>query len=574
MEKKFDLIIRDGTIHDGKGGEPLVADIAIAGGLIKEVGRISGSAREEIDARGLIVTPGFVDIHTHYDANATWDNRLQPSSSHGVTTVVMGNCGVGFAPCRPQDHDKLIELMEGVEDIPGVALTEGLPWTWETFPQYLDFLATRQFDMDVGAQLPHAPLRVYVMGQRGVDRENATPDDIAQMTQIANEAIASGALGFSTSRSINHKSVDGKPIASQRAAEDELTAIALTLRDQHKGVLQVISDFDDAEREFGLIRRLAEKSGRPLSFSLLQLPGATSNRWKTLLDWVNDANAKGIEIRGQVCGRPIGVLLGYELSYCPFTYGPAYRAIHKLPFAERIKELNKPEVKARILAEFPAPTSEALGFAVTNFERIYELGEPGNYEPTPDQSLAARAAKLCITPQELAYDLMLKKNGQAILYAPAVNYAEGNINAAIAMVQHKNTVLGLGDGGAHCGLICDASFTTYMLTRWAKDARGRLPLPRAVKALTSETAAAVGLMDRGVIAAGYRADLNVIDFDRLAIEMPGMVYDLPSGKGRLKQSAQGYVATIVNGQVTYRNGEATGALPGRLVRGQQTAPNA
>jgi len=574
VDQKFDLIIRSGTICDGTGSAPFVADVGITNGVIKEVGNISGKGREEIDARSLLVTPGFVDIHSHYDANATWDNRLQPSSSHGVTTVIMGNCGVGFAPCRPQDHDKLIELMEGVEDIPGVALTEGLPWTWETFPEYLDFLSARQFDMDIGAQLPHAPLRVYVMGQRGVDRENATPDDIARMAKIADEAIASGALGFSTSRSINHRSVDGRPIASQRAAEDELTAIALTLKDQGKGVLQVISDFDDAESEFGLIRRLAENSGRPLSFSLLQLPGATSNRWRTLLDWVSDANDKGLEIRGQVCGRPIGVLLGFEISYCPFTYGPAYRAVHDLPFAERLKELRKPEVKARILAEFPAPTSEALGFAVTNFERIYELGEPSNYEPTPDQSLAARAAKLGITPQELAYDLMLKKDGRAILYAPAVNYAEGNINAALAMVQHKDTVLGLGDGGAHCGLICDASFTTYMLTRWAKDAQGRLPLPRVVKALTSETATAVGLMDRGVIAPGYRADLNVIDFDRLAIEMPEMVYDLPSGKGRLKQRAQGYVATIVNGQVTYRNGEATGALPGRLVRGQQAAPSA
>jgi N-acyl-D-aspartate/D-glutamate deacylase len=568
-----DLVLRGGTIVDGSGEEPFLGDLAIQRGRVAQVGHVEGAGREEIDAHGLVVTPGFVDIHTHYDGHASWDNRMQPSSAHGVTTVVMGNCGVGFAPCRREDHDKLIMLMEGVEDIPEVVLKEGLPWTWETFPDYLDFLSTRSFDMDVAAQISHAPLRVYVMGQRGVDREAATDQDIAEMARIAGEAVRSGALGFSTSRSINHRASDGTPIASLTAAEKELAAIAMALKDAGSGVVQVISDFIDDVAEFDIIRGIALKSGRPISFSLLQLPDAP-NRWKKLLAWVDEANRAGAHIKAQVCGRPIGVLLGFELSYNPFSYTPSYAAIARLPFQQKLEQLRLPHVRADILGEFPGASNEALARIVRNFDRIYPLGDPPAYEPTQDRSIAAIAAGLGRNPAELVYDMMLAQEGRTILYAPAVNYAEGNTDAALAMMQDANTVLGLGDGGAHCGLICDSSFTTYMLTRWAKDPHGRMTLPKAVRALTAETSAAVGLLDRGMISPGYRADLNVIDMEKLALRMPHMAYDLPSGGGRLRQDSEGYVATIVAGELTYRNGVPTGALPGRLVRGAQRAHSA
>ena len=568
MNSAYDLVIRRGTVVDGSGGEPFIADVAVRNGRVAQVGRFEDSGLEEIDASGLIVTPGFVDIHTHYDGHATWDSRMQPSSAHGVTTAVMGNCGVGFAPCRSQDHDKLIMLMEGVEDIPEIVLKEGLPWAWESFPDYLNFLSDRSFDMDVAAQLSHAPLRVYVMGQRGVDREPATHDDIAEMARIAGEAMRSGALGFSTSRSINHRASDGAPIASLTAAEAELTGIAMAMKEARSGVFQVISDFADAAAEFEIIKNIALKSGRPLSFSLLQPPDAP-DRWKKLLSWVEDANREGANIKAQVCGRPIGVLLGFELSYNPFSYTPTFISLARLPFEQKLEQLRRREIREAILSEFPGPSGEALAGIVRNFARMYPLGDPPIYEPAPEHSIAGIAARLGADPAALVYDMMLEKEGRSILYAPGVNYVEGNIEAALAMMLDPNTVLGLGDGGAHCGLICDSSFTTHMLTRWAKDPQGRMPLPKAVRALTSETAAAVGLLDRGIIAPGYRADLNVIDMDRLKLGMPRLTYDLPSGGGRLRQDADGYMATIVAGKITYRNGESTGALPGRLVRGPQ-----
>ncbi len=573
MGETVDLILRGGTIVDGSGGDPYEGDVAISDGKIVAVGAVGGRGREEIDARSNLVTPGFVDIHTHYDGHATWATRLQPSAAHGVTTVVMGNCGVGFAPCRPADHASLVRLMEGVEDIPGVVLNEGLPWSWETFPEYLEYLAGRQYDIDIAAQLPHAPLRVYVMGQRAIDREAATDDDIAQMAKLAEEAMRAGAIGFSSSRSINHRASDGNPIPSVTAAEHELTGIACGLKSAGSGVVQLISDFSDEAGEFGLVRKIVEASGRPLSMSLLQLHNAPE-RWKTLLKWIDEANDAGIAIKAQVCARPVCVLMGLELSYNPFTFCPSYQPIRWLPLAERVALLRQPDMRARLISEFPAPTVEGIGPALANLSRMFPLGDPPNYEPTADQSIAAEAARRGVPAVEYAYDHLLEREGKTVLYAPAANYAYGNIDAALEMVTHNNTVLGLGDGGAHCGLICDASMTTHMLSHWARGRHnGALPLPSVVRSLTSTTACTVGLADRGLIAEGYRADVNIIDFDRLALHMPEMVYDLPSGGGRLHQRADGYVATIVNGQVTYRDGVATGNLPGRLVRGPQVRPS-
>ena len=567
MSGTTDLVIRGGTVVDGTGGDLRVADVAISSGRIVAVGKVDVRGREEIDAQGKIVTPGFVDIHTHYDGHATWSQQLNPSSAHGVTTVVMGNCGVGFAPCRPDDHDRLVRLMEGVEDIPAPVMTEGLPWNWESFPQYLDSLAQRSFDMDVAAYLPHAPLRVYVMKERGVAREKATPDDIAKMQRLAFEAAKAGAIGFSTSRSLNHKASDGSPTPSLCAAEDELQGIAAGLRAAGAGVLQMISDFDEPEHEFDMVERVAATSGRPLSLSLMQVQ-REPDRWRYLLERIEQANQRQLEIRAQVCGRPVGVLTGLELSFNTFSFCPSYKAISALPLAERVAAMRNPELRAKIISEYPVLSWEPMAPTLTYLDRLYVMDEYPEYEPRPEKSIAAQAAARGVAPAELAYDLLLQEEGKTIFYIPIANWAFNRIDEAEIMLKHPNTILGLGDGGAHCGLICDASLTTHMLTRWVNNNDKRtMPLQDAVRALTSSTTGAVKLADRGIIAPGMRADLNVIDLDRLRLHRPEMVYDLPKGGGRLHQRADGYDATIVAGEVTYRNGVATGALPGRLVRG-------
>lgn len=577
MDKAFDLVVRGGTVVDGTGAAAFEADVGVKDGRIAAVGRIAGAGAEEVDARGQMVIPGFVDIHTHYDGQATWDQRMQPSSWHGVTTVVMGNCGVGFAPCRPDDHDRLIQLMEGVEDIPFPVLSEGLPWDWESYPEYLDSLSKRSFDVDVGSQLPHAALRVYVMGQRGVDREPATEADIHAMAAIAKRSMEAGALGFGTSRTLNHRSSDGSPIATLTAGEDELTGIALGMAAAGKGVLQVVSDFNDPAEEFAMLRRVVERSGRPLSFSLLQSP-RHPEQWRDMLRYMSDAKAAGLQMRAQVATRPVGVLFGLELTANPFSTYPTYREIARLPLTERVARLRDPDFRARLLADEP-DSGRAPGLSPARaWDRIYPMGvESPDYEITPDRSIAALAAARGADPRALALDHMLDGgagNGRGMLYLPLLNYAESNLDHVRTMLEHDCVVPGLSDGGAHVGMICDGSFPTTNLVHWTRDrTRGpTLSIEKMVKSQCRDTAETVGLFDRGLVQPGYRADLNVIDYDHLKLMAPSVAYDLPTGGRRLVQRAQGYTATIVAGQVTYRDGSPTGALPGRLLRGAQAAP--
>ncbi len=572
MSADFDLVIRNGTVFDGTGEQGFEGDVAITGGRIASVGRIAGRGREEIDAKGKIVTPGFVDIHTHYDGQATWDQHLTPSAWHGVTTAVMGNCGVGFAPCRANDHDMLIRLMEGVEDIPGVVLTEGLKWNWETFPEFLNALEAHPHDIDFAAQVPHGALRVYVMGERGANRDPATAGDIREMSAIARDAVKAGALGFSTSRTLNHRTSDGQPTPTLTAAEDELVGIAMGLKAANAGVLQVVSDFADPARELTMLRRMVTDSGRPLSFSLLQSDRGPE-AWKMLLGWVDQCNADGLPVRAQVCGRPVGLLLGLSLTLNPFSAHPSYKTIEHLPFAERLKLLRTPEWRTKLLNEKPNSDNPFVKAVLRNFAKMFPLADPPNYEPTADESLGARAAQRNVSPEELAYDWMLQDDGRALILFPFLNYADDNLEPALAMMRHPHTVLGLGDGGAHVGMISDGSFPTSMLTHWTRDrTRGaKLPLEWVIKAQSRDTAAAVGLHDRGLLKPGYKADLNVIDHARLTLHRPKVAYDLPAGGRRLVQYADGYEATIVSGAVTYRNGKATGALPGKLIRGAKSA---
>ncbi|MEI9995467.1 MAG: amidohydrolase family protein [Rhizomicrobium sp.] len=575
MRAEYDLVIRNGLVADGKGGAPVRADVAVTDGRIAAVGANLGAGAEEIDAAGKLVTPGFVDIHTHYDGQATWDTQLNPSSWHGVTTVVMGNCGVGFAPVRKADHNRLIELMEGVEDIPGVALHEGLKWNWESFGEYLDAVESTPHDIDVAAQLPHGALRVYVMGARGANLDAATEDDIAQMRRLAAEAMRAGALGFSTSRTLNHKTVKGDPTPSLRATEAELTGIALGLKDAGSGVIEMISDFNqpDLPTEFGMIRRIVEASGRPLTLSLAQ-GHSHSEGWRHILALIEQSSGAGLPIKAQVAPRPIGVLLGLQGTVNPFITHKTFQAIKDRPLAEKVAAMRDPAFRAAILAESAErDKAHPLARGILAFERMFPLGDPPNYEPPQETSIAATAERSNRNAAEIAYDMLLEDEGRAFLFAPFANYANFNLDHCGEMIAHKDCVMGLGDGGAHVGIISDASFATYLLTHWGRDrGKGMFDLGYLVKRQTSDTARAVGLLDRGLIAPGMKADLNVIDMEALAVHAPAMAYDLPAGGKRLLQGASGYDATIVSGQVIYRGGKHTGALPGKLVRGPQAAP--
>ncbi|HEU5302513.1 MAG TPA: amidohydrolase family protein [Acidimicrobiia bacterium] len=567
-----DLVIRGGTVADGSGTAPTAADVAIDDGRVTLVGKVDAGGEREIDATGRLVTPGFVDVHTHYDGQVTWDPLLTPSSWHGVTTVVMGNCGVGFAPAKPDEHDWLIGLMEGVEDIPGAALSEGIRWGWETFPEFLDFLDAQPLAIDVATQVPHGSVRGYVMGERGARNEPATADDIAAMAAIVKEGIEAGALGLSTSRTIAHRAIDGEPVPGTFAAEDELFGLGRMLGEVGQGVFELApagvmgEDLAAPEREMEWMRRLAEATGRPVTFALAQ-HDESPDQWKAQLELAQQAWDDGIQIRPQVAGRPLGLLLGLQ-TFHPLNGRPSYQAIADLPLDERVERMRDPEVRAAILGERPVDDPRAA-FIGMGLDRTFVMGDPPDYEPAPDTSIAALAADLDADPWDLLYDLLLRDDGRELLLRPLLGYSNFDHEAIREMILHPTSALGLGDGGAHVGAICDASIETTMLTHWARDrARGeRLPVELVVQKMTSDTASLYGLGDRGRLAPGYRADVNVIDFDGLRLHRPEMVYDLPGGARRLLQRADGYTSTIVAGVEVMRAGVETGARPGGLVRG-------
>ena len=571
---RYDLLIRNGTIVDGLGGEPYVGDVAVRDGLIVAVGPQNGAmAKREIDATGLLVTPGFVDLHTHYDGQAIWSDRLTPSSAHGVTTVVMGNCGVGFAPCRQEDHDVLVDVMAGVEDIPGVVMTDGLPWTWETFPEFMDALDAGKRDIDVAAYLPHSPLRVYVMGERGANREPATAEDLAKMRALAKEAMDVGALGFASSRLTIHKTESGAPIPSYDAAREEIEEIARGVVDGGGGLLQFVPDIPAGGYQPVLqtVFDVAEDVGLPVTFTLV-VANTGDPTWPDAITMVEKANAAGGDITAQLLPRPIGLIIGLQLSANPFVLYPSYREIAHLPLAERVAEMRKPEVRARILADKPGVGHPIL-YVAQAWDWIFPLDDNPNYEPDPADSIGARARARGVNPMEEAYDRLLDEDGRAMLLVATSNLENNSLDTVGELLHRDDVVLGLGDGGAHYGMICDASYSTFFLAHWARDRKsGRFTVSEAVRELTSVPARVAGLADRGRIAVGYKADLNVIDHAALRLHKPMISYDLPAGGRRLDQTAEGYVATVVSGQVIAENGVPTDARPGRLVRGRQPTP--
>ena len=571
----YDLIIRNGEIYDGSGGDSFTADVAVRDGVIAAVGAgLTGEAAREIDATGKIVTPGFVDVHTHYDGQATWDNHLRPSSTLGATTVVMGNCGVGFAPCRPEDHQVLMQLMEGVEEIPGTVMDEGLPWTWESFPEYLDTLDGMPRDIDIAALLPHGPLRVYVMGERGIQREQATDDDLEKMQALVAEGMAAGAVGLSTSRTLLHLSSSGEHVPSFQAATSEMKTLGRCLSGEQGHVMQFISDWVDADDEFDILRETCRETGAKGTFTLvpIEAPSQGMNRdpnlWQSQLKRLEDAQSQGLDIRGQVISRPVGVLMGHPATMSPFRYRPSFRALDDLSDAERLERLRDPEVKARILAEDQDNPHIFVKLLGKRFDLMFQLEDPIEYLPSPDSHVAARAEREGRDPQEWLYDFFLGNEGSNLVYIPGTSAKEEVITELLG---HPHTVAALGDGGAHVGSICDASSNLYLLTKWVRD-KPAFDLARGIQMITRQPAELYSLYDRGLIAEGMKADINIIDFDRLKLHSPHIVDDLPAGGRRFLQRADGIEATLVSGEVIFEQGEATGALPGRLVRGMQSAP--
>lgn len=569
----YDLAIRGGAVIDGTGAAARAADVAVMDGMIAAVGPKLGPARRDVDARGRLVTPGWVDIHTHYDGQATWDPDMTPSSWHGVTTAVFGNCGVGFAPVRPGSETWLINLMEGVEDIPEIVLSEGLDFRWESFPEYMDVLEETERTMDVGAQIPHAALRFYVMGERGADHAaRPAADETERMGELAEDALRAGALGFTTSRTIKHRAADGRHTPSLSADAPELAGVARAMRRTGKGVIEVNSDF--APGEFALMRQMAETAGRPLSVLLVQTQDAPG-RWEETLAGVDSAVADGLECNAQVGSRAVGLLFGLQGSRHPFLRHPVWKDLERFGHDERVSRLRASAELRRRLAE-PLPDDAETRRTVALMGGVFEIGDPVCYEPDPADSIAARAAAEDRHPFALALDLMLEDGGRNMLLYPFENYVPGDLGVVERMLRNPNSVCGVADGGAHVGLICDASSPTSLLTHWGRDrTRGpRLPLEFLVHKQTRATARAYGLHDRGTIAPGYRADLNVIDFEALRLHPPRVAFDLPAGGKRILQRADGYCHTFVAGAETMRDGKFTGARPGRLVRGARSAPAA
>lgn len=567
-----DIVIRGGMIVDGTGAAPYKGDVALDGDKIASVGGTAGPGKQEIDASGLLVTPGFVDVHTHYDGQATWDPMLAPSSWHGVTTVVFGNCGVGFAPCRPEDHDALIDLMEGVEDIPGIVLDEGLKWDWESFPEFMDALERQPRAIDVAAQMPHHPLRVYVMGERAINFEDATPEDIEEMRRLTEEALKAGAFGFTTSRTESHRTTKGERVPGRYAQADELIGIGKAFGAVDHGAYGMLNDFEDESAEFDWIRQVGQETGRPLWF-LLTDRYSDPDRWRRLMGGVHQARGDGADVTAQIAGRAVGVILGFSTSLTPFSGRPTFAALNDTPQEERLKKLKDPAVKAQILAEENSdellsrlpPLQRAIA---TRWDRMFIMNDPPEYEPPPEAAVEEAARLAGKSPQEFVYDFMAEGDGGGMLIFPVTNFVTGDLEPVYEMMQDDATIVGLGDGGAHCGQICDASMTTFMLTHWTRDRTvgGKFPVEWAVRRLTSETADFFGFKDRGRLAPGLKADVNIIDYDALEIRRPEVIFDLPAGGRRLVQRAEGYVTTIVSGEPIFENGEATGALPGKLVR--------
>jgi len=570
-----DLVIRAGTVIDGTGSPGRTADVAISDGVVTEVGHVDGRAKRVIDADGALVTPGFVDVHTHYDGQATWDPLLTPSCWHGVTTVVMGNCGVGLAPVAPARHEWLIGLMEGVEDIPGAALSEGIEWGWESFPEYLDAIDSERRVVDVGTQVPHGAVRAFVMGERGAKNEPATDADIEAMAAIVREGIEAGALGFSTSRTLAHRAIDGEPVPGTFAAEDELFGIGSVLGELGTGVFELApagalgEDLAAPEKEVAWMRRLAAATQRPVTFALTQ-NNNDPEAWRRQLDLAADAAAEGVPLRPQVHGRTVSILLGFS-TFHPFNFTAAWgeTGVGLLPWAEQVTRISAdPALRARLVKELGALAHDPIIAGFMNPRRIYILGDPPNYEPGPDRSVASIAAAQGADMWATLMDLMLVDEGRELLNSPVLNYADGSLEPVREMLLHPTTAFGLGDGGAHAGQTCDASTTTFLLSHWARDrADGRLPVELSVHKLTQATATLFELGDRGVLARGFAGDVNVIDFENLQLHRPHKVADLPGGASRLLQTADGYVATIKSGEVTFEDGEHTGALPGVLLRG-------
>ncbi len=584
-----DLIIRNGNVVDGTGAPARVADVAVTDGVITEVGEpdaphLDGTAEREIDADGLLVTPGFVDIHTHFDGQVTWDPIVKPSSLHGVTTIAMGNCGVGFAPAAPDRHEWLIGLLEGVEDIPGAALSEGLTWDWESFPEYLDSVAAKPHTVDIGTHVPHAALRTYVMGERGADHTQApTEGEVAEMARLVEEALGAGAIGFATSRTEVHRTSAGENIGTLTAGDAELLAIAEAMRRAGTGVVQLISDLyqtpDDAvaQRELDLLERFVRTSGRPLSFTMQQAYHSP-DRWRFQMDWVDRMVANGLDVKAQVAARPIGVLLGMQATANPFLFCASYGEVAHLPLPERVAALRDPERKRRVLAEHAevAATLEPgiLQQIMCGFDITFEMADPVDYELHTDRSIGARARAAGVEPISVVYDLLLERGGEQLLYLPLFNFAHGDFADLYEMITSPNVLFGLSDAGAHCGAICDASMTTSSFVVWSRDRRDGEPVPveDIVHGHTRRNARHVGWFDRGVVAPGYVADLNVIELAALACHPPTIVHDLPAGGRRLMQTAEGYRHTIKSGVETFRDGEHTGELPGELLRGTRPAP--
>ncbi len=565
-----DLVIRGSKVVDGTGTAAYWGDIAIENGIIVQVGGKAGLAKREIKAEGALVSPGWIDVHTHYDGQVTWDPIVGPSSWHGVTSIVMGNCGVGFAPVKPSDHNMLIEFMEGVEDIPGAALHEGIPWGWETFPEFLNVLEQFPRAIDVATQIPHNPIRAYVMGEDASTERESTAEERAQMAALVAEGMSVGALGFTSSRTKFHRTASGEHVPSHFADLEELKTLVRSMKQYARGVIGLLCDFDKPEEDMAGLRELSIESGRPLYYLLTQFD-EYPERWRQVLE-LSRPRSDGAVIRPQVCARPVGFFLGLECSFHPFITRSAYREIRDLPINQRVIKMRDADLRNRIISEKRLHKSNLMQQITSAFDKMFRLGDPPNYEPSQSESILEMAKRENRDPREVAYDILLEREGRELIFLPFTNYSDGNHDVILEMLRDEQSLFGLGDGGAHCGLICDATIPTYLLTHWVRDRkRGeRLPLEWIVKRQTHDNAIFFGLRDRGLLAPGMKADLNVFDMETLALRPPKIVYDLPAGGRRLVQQAAGYLATVQTGEITFEEGDHTGKLPGRLIRGLQS----